>query len=61
VSQWWQGDVAAFGGAVIGFIAGFGLVKYHALRNRDNMDLQPVVLPKRHLSSNIGIEIVNPV
>jgi sigma-E factor negative regulatory protein RseC len=61
VSQWWQSDVVAFCGAFSGFLTGFGLVRYHALRNRDNMDLQPVVLPKRYSRSSIAIQTVNPL
>ena len=55
-SQLWQGDLAAFLGAVGGFIVGLGVVKYHAAINHNNMDLQPVVLPKR---DNGGIASVN--
>lgn len=57
-SQLWQGDLPAFCGAVGGFITGLGVVKYHAAINHNNMDLQPVVLPKR---DNDNLDAVNLV
>lgn len=44
---WWAGDIAAFIGAVAGFLAGLGVVKWHAVINRDNERLQPVIMSRR--------------
>ncbi len=59
-SRFWQGDVPAFLGAVVGFIMGLGAVKYHAVINRDNQDLQPVVLSKSHNDGIAPVNLVEP-
>ena len=41
------GDVYALLGAVVGLVAGFGLVKWHAIHNRDDIASQATVLPNR--------------
>ncbi|ARN75354.1 SoxR reducing system RseC family protein [Oceanicoccus sagamiensis] len=60
VSAFWQGDLAAFLGAVLGFIAGLAGVKYHASINRNNMDLQPIVLPKKPNPAIAPVNFVEP-
>jgi sigma-E factor negative regulatory protein RseC len=52
VSQWWPGDVAAFIGSVVGFVMGIILVKLHSIVCRDNVQMQPIVLPRN--ASAIG-------
>ena len=37
-------DLAAAGGAVTGLLLGFGLVRWHAWRHRDDCKLQPTLL-----------------
>jgi sigma-E factor negative regulatory protein RseC len=37
-------DLAAAGGAVTGLLLGFGLVRWHAWRHRDDSKLQPTLL-----------------
>ena len=59
-SQVWQGDLPAFLGAVAGFIVGLGVVKYHATINHNNMDLQPVVLPKTDNGTVASVNFVEP-
>lgn len=59
-SQLWQGDLPAFLGAIGGFITGLGVVKYHAVINHNNMDLQPVVLPKRDNDNLDAVNLVEP-
>ncbi|MBN4055425.1 SoxR reducing system RseC family protein [bacterium AH-315-K03] len=58
VSLWWQGDVAAFIGSVIGFIVGIGLVKYHAILSRNNIDFQAVILPRHSGQSGLSSSVV---
>jgi sigma-E factor negative regulatory protein RseC len=41
VSYFWEGDIAAFIGALSGVIVGFGLLKLHAVKNHNNPSLQP--------------------
>ena len=59
-SLWWQGDIASFIGAVLGFVAGIGTVKYHAITNRDNPALQPVIIGKQNPLSADPLQVVNP-
>ncbi len=40
----WQGDLAAALGAAAGMACGMLLVRWHAHRNRDNRELQPVLM-----------------
>jgi len=42
------GDLAAALGAVLGFFAGFALVRLHALRHRDDHSLQPTLVEVLH-------------
>ncbi len=58
-SRWWQGDMQSFIGAVLGFVLGIGAVRFHAVANRNNMDLQPVVMSKLIVSDTV--QRVNPV
>lgn len=60
VSQWWPGDVAAFIAAVLGFVMGLGLVKYHAVSHRNDLGLQPVVMAKHTNTTNIPVQQVHP-
>ena len=57
-SKLWQADLAAFLGAVTGFITGLAMVKWHAAVNHNNRDLQPVVLSK---ADHDNIAILNRV
>ncbi len=59
-SQFWQGDLPAFLGAVGGFMLGLVVVKYHAVSNHNNMDLQPVVLPKSDNGTTSPVNFVEP-
>ena len=61
VSQWWAGDVPTFIAAVLGFIAGIGLVKYHAVKHCDDPDLQPVVMAKRPEADVNSVQVLHPV
>ena len=46
-------DIASIGGAVVGFLSGVGLVRWHAWQHRDDLDLQP-----RLLGPVIGASVV---
>ncbi|TDG12005.1 transcriptional regulator [Seongchinamella unica] len=45
------GDIAAALGAVLGFVAGFALVRLHAFRHRDDKNLQPTLVEVLHRRS----------
>ncbi len=61
-SYGWPGsDLASFGGAIVGFITGFAMVKYHALASRNNLALQPVIIGKQRGSSADDLQVVSPV
>ena len=45
------GDLAAALGAVAGFILGFVLVRWHAVRHRDDQSLQPTLVGVLHRGS----------
>ena len=59
-SRFWQGDIAAVAGASLGFVLGFAVVKYHGWRNRDNRDLQPVVMNKLTKVHKQPVQLANP-
>ena len=58
VSQWQSGDFWVFSGSVVGFIAGLGLVRWHALNNRNNKNYQPVVLVGQEITKDKTLSIV---
>jgi sigma-E factor negative regulatory protein RseC len=47
-SQFWSGDVAVFFGGVVGFIAGFALVKLHARLTENDTEQQPTLTASQH-------------
>lgn len=61
VSNWYPGDVPTFLGAVIGFVVGVLLVRYHARLNRNNENFQPVVLARRQYTDENTVNWVKPV
>lgn len=58
VSQWWPEDFWVFTGAVAGFLVGLGLVRWHAIANRNNMNYQPVVLVGREINDDETLNVV---
>lgn len=44
LDSWWQSDWAAVLGALLGISLGFLVVRFHAFVNRNNPDLQPVLV-----------------
>ncbi len=45
-TQFWPSDITAVAGAVVGFVSGISVVRYHAQINRGNDQLQPKVTSK---------------
>jgi sigma-E factor negative regulatory protein RseC len=61
ISHWWPGDVTALAGAVVGLLAGFGLLKLHSLKTRDNARVQPLVLAKQTPQlGSVALPLANP-
>lgn len=52
VSQWWLGDVAAFIGALLGFLIGIAGVKYHSVASQNNPSFQPVIIAHNACNSH---------
>ena len=59
ISQWWSDDVAVFGASVAGFIAGLGLVKWHATVNRNNVSYQPLVSADEKARGGSPVTVIN--
>lgn len=52
-SRYWAGDLAAFAGALAGFLLGVAVVQFHAIANRDNKALQPTVIARSNLAVDL--------
>ncbi|MEH6556456.1 MAG: SoxR reducing system RseC family protein [Oceanicoccus sp.] len=58
ISRWLPGDFWVFSGSVAGFLVGLGVVRLHAIVNRNNMNYQPVVLAGREVSYDETLSVV---